>query len=177
MVDVLKIGLIIAGIIVLIRFKVALSLTLFASALVLGLLFQLSAGDMIDAVLAAALSVDNLKLVLALQCVLLFSALLRGVHGQDIYDSIVVVTDRRVLDKQINDTIKQFAQVSRRGRACRAFGRPARLYRDRQKDHHHHAAKVPLRAGRDPPASTATGALPSSSTRRIPVRAGAQPPR
>jgi integral membrane protein (TIGR00529 family) len=77
MVDVLKIGLIIAGIIVLIRFKVALSLTLFASALVLGLLFQLSAGDMIDGVLAAALSVDNLKLVLALQFVLLFSALLK----------------------------------------------------------------------------------------------------
>jgi type I restriction enzyme R subunit len=33
-------------------------------------------------------------------------------RGHDIYDSIVVVTDRRVLDKQINDTIKQFAQVS-----------------------------------------------------------------
>ncbi|HSV92535.1 MAG TPA: DUF401 family protein, partial [Desulfobacterales bacterium] len=77
MVDVLKIGLIIAGIIVLIRFKVALSLTLFVSALVLGLLFQLSAGEMLDGLLAAALSVDNLKLVLALQFVLLFSALLK----------------------------------------------------------------------------------------------------
>lgn len=32
--------------------------------------------------------------------------------GQVIFDSIVVVTDRRVLDKQIRDTIKQFAQVS-----------------------------------------------------------------
>ncbi|MFO7774042.1 MAG: type I restriction endonuclease subunit R [Dehalococcoidia bacterium] len=29
-----------------------------------------------------------------------------------IFDSIIVVTDRRILDKQINDTIKQFAQVS-----------------------------------------------------------------
>jgi len=29
-----------------------------------------------------------------------------------IFDSIIVVTDRRVLDKQIKDTIKQFAQVS-----------------------------------------------------------------
>jgi type I restriction enzyme R subunit len=29
-----------------------------------------------------------------------------------IFDSIIVVTDRRVLDKQIRDTIKQFAQVS-----------------------------------------------------------------
>jgi len=32
--------------------------------------------------------------------------------GQTVFDSIVVVTDRRVLDRQIKDTIKQFAQVS-----------------------------------------------------------------
>ena len=32
--------------------------------------------------------------------------------GQVIFDSMIVVTDRRVLDKQIRDTIKQFAQVS-----------------------------------------------------------------
>lgn len=32
--------------------------------------------------------------------------------GKAIFDSIVVVTDRRVLDRQIRDTIKQFAQVS-----------------------------------------------------------------
>ena len=32
--------------------------------------------------------------------------------GQAIFDSVIVVTDRRVLDKQIRDTIKQFAQVS-----------------------------------------------------------------
>ena len=29
-----------------------------------------------------------------------------------VFDSVIVVTDRRVLDKQIKDTIKQFAQVS-----------------------------------------------------------------
>src|SRR5207247_51927 len=28
-----------------------------------------------------------------------------------VFDSIIVVTDRRILDKQIRDTIKQFAQV------------------------------------------------------------------
>ena len=33
-------------------------------------------------------------------------------NSRDIFDSIIVVTDRRVLDKQIKDTIKQFAQVS-----------------------------------------------------------------
>ncbi|MGH9936077.1 MAG: type I restriction endonuclease, partial [Blastocatellia bacterium] len=32
--------------------------------------------------------------------------------GAAIFDSIIVVTDRRVLDKQIRDTIRQFAQVS-----------------------------------------------------------------
>jgi type I restriction enzyme, R subunit len=32
--------------------------------------------------------------------------------GADAFDSVIVVTDRRILDKQIRDTIKQFAQVS-----------------------------------------------------------------
>ena len=31
--------------------------------------------------------------------------------GQRVFDSIIVVTDRRILDQQIRDTIKQFAQV------------------------------------------------------------------
>ncbi|MPZ49994.1 MAG: DEAD/DEAH box helicase [Dehalococcoidia bacterium] len=33
-------------------------------------------------------------------------------EGAPVFDSIIVVTDRRLLDKQIRDTIKQFAQVS-----------------------------------------------------------------
>ena len=33
-------------------------------------------------------------------------------HKKAVFDSIIVVTDRRVLDKQIRDTIKSFAQVS-----------------------------------------------------------------
>lgn len=32
-------------------------------------------------------------------------------EGAPVFDSIIVVTDRRILDKQIRDTIKQFAQV------------------------------------------------------------------
>ena len=32
--------------------------------------------------------------------------------GAPVVDSVIVVTDRRVLDKQINDTVRQFAQVS-----------------------------------------------------------------
>src|SRR5690606_17751965 len=34
-----------------------------------------------------------------------------GKDGATVYDSIIVVTDRRILDKQIRDTVKQFAQV------------------------------------------------------------------
>ena len=33
-------------------------------------------------------------------------------NGQPMFDSIVIVTDRRLLDKQITDTIRQFTQVS-----------------------------------------------------------------
>ena len=33
-------------------------------------------------------------------------------NSKTLFDSVIVVTDRRVLDKQIRDTIKQFAQVS-----------------------------------------------------------------
>jgi len=32
-------------------------------------------------------------------------------HGEPVFDSVVVVTDRRILDRQIRDTIKQFAQI------------------------------------------------------------------
>ena len=32
--------------------------------------------------------------------------------GQVVFDSVIVVTDRRILDKQIRDTIRQYAQVS-----------------------------------------------------------------
>ena len=32
-------------------------------------------------------------------------------EGKTLFDTVIVVTDRRVLDKQIRDTIRQFAQV------------------------------------------------------------------
>jgi type I restriction enzyme R subunit len=34
-----------------------------------------------------------------------------GADGQPIFDSIVVITDRRILDKQLQDTIKQFEKI------------------------------------------------------------------
>lgn len=97
MVDVLKIGVIIAGIIVLVRLKVALSITLIASALVLGFLFQLSAFEIFDAVLRALLSLDNLRLVIALELVLFFSALLKenGAMSRAISALSGVVRDAR----------------------------------------------------------------------------------
>jgi type I restriction enzyme R subunit len=33
-------------------------------------------------------------------------------QGAEVFDTVIVVTDRRILDKQIRDTIQQFAQVS-----------------------------------------------------------------
>jgi type I restriction enzyme R subunit len=32
--------------------------------------------------------------------------------GKSVFDSIIVVTDLRILDQQIRDTVKQFTQVS-----------------------------------------------------------------
>lgn len=77
MADVIKIVVIIAGIIVLVRRKVALSLTLIASSLILGFMFQLRANAIVNGVLDTLLSIENLKLVMALELVLLFSALLK----------------------------------------------------------------------------------------------------
>jgi hypothetical protein len=77
MVDVLKIVAIIAGIIVLVRLKVALSINLIVSAFILAFLFRLPAGEIIDGVRRTFLSLENLKLVIALELVLLFSAVLK----------------------------------------------------------------------------------------------------
>lgn len=77
MADVIKIVVIIAGIVLLVRRKVPLSLTLIASSLMLGFMFQLPAGVIINSLLRALLSIENLKLVVALELVLLFSAVLK----------------------------------------------------------------------------------------------------
>ena len=81
MVEVLKNVAVMAAVIVLIRLRVPLSLTLIVSALVLGLLFRLSFTEIAGGVQRAFLSLDNLKLVMALQLVLLFSAVLKENGG------------------------------------------------------------------------------------------------
>jgi hypothetical protein len=97
MVDVLKIVAIIAGIIVLVRLKVALSINLIVSAFILAFLFRLPAGEIIDGVRRTFLSLENLKLVIALELVLLFSAVLKenGAMNRAISALSGVVRDAR----------------------------------------------------------------------------------
>jgi uncharacterized protein len=75
--DFLKILFILAGIILLIRLKVALSLTLLVSAVVLGFLFRLSPVGIGGSILKALLDPENLKLIVSLQLILLFSAIMK----------------------------------------------------------------------------------------------------
>jgi integral membrane protein (TIGR00529 family) len=77
MVEILKLALIITVIIVMIRLKVPLSITLTVSALILGILFRLPLTKLGFGVVDTFLNLENLKLVLALQLVLLFSAVLK----------------------------------------------------------------------------------------------------
>jgi type I restriction enzyme R subunit len=90
-----------------------------------------------------------------------------------VFDSIIVVTDRRILDKQIRDTIKQFAQVrppsatpSARG-TCGGSSRVARRSSSRR-------CRSSRSSSTRSAASIGAGASPSSSTRRTPARAGAR---
>ena len=66
-----------------------------------------------------------------------------------LFDSVIVVTDRRVLDKQIRDTIKQFAQVAATVGHAEHSGDLRTVPRQRQEDHHHHRPEVSLHPGRD----------------------------
>lgn len=75
--DFLKILCVLAGMVILIRLKLALSLTLLASAAVLGFWFGLSPAGIGTGVLKALLDPENLKLMFSLQLILLFSAVLK----------------------------------------------------------------------------------------------------
>lgn len=80
MLELLKIGVVIFGIIVMIRVKVRLSVAITGSALILGLLFHLPWGKLQSAALRALLDLENLKIVSALELVLIFSAVMKD-HG------------------------------------------------------------------------------------------------
>ena len=64
--------------------------------------------------------------------------------NQPVFDSIIVVTDRRILDRQINDTIKQFEQVSATVGHANKSGDLAQVHPGWQEDHHLHCAEVSL---------------------------------
>ena len=66
-----------------------------------------------------------------------------------VFDSIIVVTDRRILDKQIQDTIKQFAQVGATVGHAEHSGDLRKFIDERQEDHHLHGAEVPVHPRRD----------------------------
>ncbi len=75
--DALNLALVLSGILVLLRLRVPLSLTLMASGAALGLLYRLPADAWMEAFGRALGSLENLKLVIALEGVLLFSAVMK----------------------------------------------------------------------------------------------------
>jgi hypothetical protein len=80
MVAVWKMAVIIAAIVVLIRLSAPLSLILLGSAAALGLLFGMTPAAMAAGLGQAVVNLDTLKLVVVLELVLLFSAILKE-HG------------------------------------------------------------------------------------------------
>ena len=91
-----------------------------------------------------------------------------------VFDSIIVVTDRRILDQQIRDTIKQFAQVGATVGPCGTLRRPAQIHRRAARRSSSPRSRSFRSSSMRSAASIATTVSPSSSTRRIPARAGAR---
>jgi hypothetical protein len=73
--DLAKLGVVIAALILLVRLKFRLSIALFASAAAIGLMFGLSPAQIASAARSGFLDAESLKIVFALQLVLLFSAI------------------------------------------------------------------------------------------------------
>src|SRR4030042_4509446 len=76
--DYLKIILILIGILVLIRFKVALSVTLLSSAAVMGFFFNLSPSKIAIAFFNGARDPETLLLTASLLLILFFSAIMKA---------------------------------------------------------------------------------------------------
>jgi len=67
---------------------------------------------------------------------------------EPVFNSVIVVTDRRILDQQICDTIKQYAQVGATVGHAEHSGDLRKFIEDGE-DHHHHGAEVPVHYRRD----------------------------
>ena len=96
--DFLKIILVLVGIVVLIRFKVALSITLLGASATLGLLFHLSPNQVAAGFYKGALDPETVKLIAALLLILLFSAIMKetGNMSRSISALRAVFRDSRV---------------------------------------------------------------------------------
>ena len=92
--------------------------------------------------------------------------------GALVFDSIIVVTDRRILDQQIQGHDPAVRPGGIHGRARRAFGRPAAVHHAGQEDHHLDDPEVPLHPRRDRQRPARAAPSRSSSTRPIRARAG-----
>ena len=68
---------------------------------------------------------------------------------KEVFDSVIVVTDRRLLDDQIQKTIKQFMQVGATVGHAERLRRPAHVHRAGQEDHRLDGAEVPVHPRRD----------------------------
>ncbi len=78
---------------------------------------------------------------------------LYGMAGTaNVFDSVVVVTDRRVLDAQLKDNIKLFSETKNIVAHCESAAGSEVQPGAGQEDHHHHGAEVPVHRGRHWPA-------------------------
>ena len=64
--------------------------------------------------------------------------------SQTLFDSILIVTDRRVLDTQITETIRQFTQVSSTVGHAETSSSPQTAHHRGKEDRHHDGPEVPL---------------------------------
>jgi type I restriction enzyme R subunit len=66
---------------------------------------------------------------------------------REIFDSVIVVTDRRILDSQIQATIRQFMQVGATVGHAERSGRSAEVHRAGPEDHRLHGPEISVHSG------------------------------
>ena len=77
-------------------------------------------------------------------------------NGDTVFDSIIVVTDRLILDKQITATIRQFAQIGATIGHAKDSGDLQPFHRIGQENHHLHGAEISAHSRRNRQRATRT---------------------
>ena len=77
-----------------------------------------------------------------------------------VFDTVLIVTDRRLLDQQIRDTIRQFAQVGSIVGHAEDSGHLRQLLREGKADRHHDRPEVPVHPRRHRQASIGDASSP-----------------